>query len=328
MQKVILIVTFVIAAVFLARTLKERSTEQAEFERHEALVAAANECLDASQWKCAEDAINALLKDSPTDQNLLTHMAGILLEQERYEDCLNWVSSLDFSNKDLEYLSKKATSLIREMNELSIESSAHFRLEFEGHPSRTDVIEALTVLEVAYDSLCHLFDFYPENKMPVVLYEERSYQGVGPRPDWVAASFDGKLRIPINLMRNRDWYRPILFHELTHSFIRAMARNSIPLWLNEGIAQVVDASKTDKERPNGAKPTIQELSSPFVEVKNREKAELLYWYSEAMTHRLLLINNDFHILKQALTEISKTRNVDSSLEKFYKVTSEELLKGL
>ena len=76
----------------------------------------------------------------------------------------------------------------------------HFRVEFERNPSKSDVMEALAVLEVAYDSLCNLFDFRPENKMSLVLYRSREYQGMGPRPDWVAAVFDGKLRVPVEMM--------------------------------------------------------------------------------------------------------------------------------
>ena len=90
-------------------------------------------------------------------------------------------------------------------------------MEFEGNMSKVDVMEALAVLEVAYDSLCTLFDFRPENKLSLVLYRSQEYQGVGPRPDWVAAIFDGKLRVPVEMMHYREIYRPVLFHELTHS---------------------------------------------------------------------------------------------------------------
>ena len=47
------------------------------------------------------------------------------------------------------FLLQKSRQLIRENQELGIENSGHFRLEFEGNPTRMDVMEALSVLEVA-----------------------------------------------------------------------------------------------------------------------------------------------------------------------------------
>ena len=44
---------------------------------------------------------------------------------------------------------QKSRQLIRENQELGIENSRHFRLEFEGNPTRMDVMEVLSVLEVA-----------------------------------------------------------------------------------------------------------------------------------------------------------------------------------
>lgn len=337
MKKILIVILAIVTLTFLVQTYMQKTREKEAFEKHESLVKQANECLEAAQWKCAESAIQELLKESPTDYNLHVHMAGILLEQERYDDCLEWISQAE--QKDLESITseerlelhtiqEKAKKLKQEMLELNIESSRHFRLEFEGSPARTDIIEALTVLEVAYDSLQNLFDFYPENKMPVVLYESSDYQGIGPRPTWVAASFDGKLRIPVNLMQNRELYRPILFHELTHCFIRAMARNSIPLWLNEGIAQVVDASKTGAPRPEGDKPTIPELTTSFVKQESTKRALVLYWYSEQMVHGMLERNGDFTTLRKALAEISKTRDIDKVLETFYGTTTESLLNAI
>ena len=218
------------------------------------------------------------------------HLAWILHEQERYEECIAYVQSRKFSHDDLTYLKEKSELLIHEMETLGLERSMHFRVEFEGRPAPSDVLEALSVLEVAYDSLCHLFDFHPENKMHLVLYESSQYQGIGPRPEWVGAIFDGKLRIPVNVMSRREIYRPMFFHELTHAFVRAMTRYHVPLWVNEGIAQVIDASHTGMAKPEGSAPSIESLSTPFVNENNTDTAIKLYWYSQAMVERLLARN--------------------------------------
>jgi hypothetical protein len=210
------------------------------------------------------------------------------------------------------------------MEELEIERSMHFRLEFEGHPARNDIMEALSVLEVAYDSLCHLFDFHPENKMHLVLYESSQYQGVGPRPEWVGAVFDGKLRIPVDVMQYREIYRPMFFHELTHAFVRAMTRSKVPLWVNEGIAQVVDASRTGMPRPEGDAPSIAALTTPFVNESSTSVAVKLYWYSQAMVERLLQRNASFIHFRDFIQSL-RQMDADEALQKFYGVSTRQLL---
>ena len=321
-----LIVTFLsmVAILFLVRTVITGKAEMDSFRKREAMVAEATECLESGDWSCAEKAVRELLCDAPHDTNLQMHLAIILYEQERYEECRSYIASLNFKNQDLELIDKKAASLIREMAELGIERSMHFRVEFEGNLSKRDVMEALAVLEVAYDSLCRLFDFHPENKMHLVLYESPQYQGVGPRPEWVGAVYDGKLRIPVNVMEYQEVYRPMFFHELTHAFVRAMTRRPVPLWINEGIAQIIDASRTGAPRPEGSVPSLESLAAPFVNENNTSRALSLYWYSQRMVEQLLRRNGNFVHFREFIQGLGK-RDPDEVLQEFYGVTASQLL---
>ena len=324
MKNLISIVIGIIVLLVGARWYMQQSAAKEAFDKHEALIAETNECLEMAEWNCAEKNVRALLKESPDDQNLQLHLAGILYEQERYEECIAYIQSRNFTNADFDFLKQKSESLIREMQELQLERSMHFRVEFEGRPARKDIMEALAVLEVAYDSLCHLFDFRPENKMHLVLYESSQYQGVGPRPEWVGAVFDGKLRIPVNVMAYREIYRPMFFHELTHAFVRAMTRYHVPLWVNEGIAQVIDASRTGMQRPEGGAPSIEALTTPFVNENSTAVAVKLYWYSQAMVERLLARNSSLIHFRDFIQNM-RSLGDDKALQKYYGVTVQQLL---
>ena len=160
MKSISLIAKIIVLLVILGGGLhlfKTKFAEKDAFEKYEALIAETNECLNAAEWKCAERNVLQLLQENPNDENLQLHMAGILFEQERYEDCIRFIDSLHQEKEDFKFLKKKSESLLHEMRTLDLERSAHFRLEFEGRPSRNEVLEALSVLEVAYDSLCRLF---------------------------------------------------------------------------------------------------------------------------------------------------------------------------
>lgn len=320
------IVTFLsIVFFYVAWQFYEKyRAEQEEFEVREHIVRNATECLELGNWECAEKNIRTLLRDVPHDSNLQLHLAGILYEQERYEECIRYIDSVGVKTPDFDFLKKKSTQLIREMEELGIERSMHFRVEFEGHPSKSDVMEALAVLEVAYDSLCHLFDFRPKNKMSLVLYTSNEYQGMGPRPEWVGAVYDGKLRVPVEMMRYREIYRPVLFHELTHSFVRSMTHVKVPLWINEGIAQVIDGSRTGNPRPEGQVPSMNALTEPFVKEPSADVAVRLYWYSQKMVERMLARNPSFVHFREFVQSLRKMET-DDALESCYGVTAAQLL---
>ena len=334
-KRVIFLLILCLATLFFAiREIKDISKQRSEVEQHNSLVTEANDCLASGDWICAEKGIRALLAETPDDANLQLHLAGILFEQERYEECIRYVDSLQRDGADFKVLKEKSQTIMREMRELKLESSDHFRLEFEGTPALNDILEALSVLEVAYDSLCRLFDFRPTNKMGLVLYQSSEYQGVGPRPDWVGAVFDGKLRVPVNVMQYREVYRPMLFHELTHAFVRAMTRAKVPLWLNEGIAQVVDASRNDKPRPDGPVPDLEMLTLPFVNQENSEVATRLYWYSQRMVEALLYRDGVTRGDERAVESVRKLRaciqdlytlGTDGALKKHYGLTAAQLL---
>ena len=302
-----------------------------EREEYFAKIAVTNECLRVGDWKCAEKNVSDLLMSEPNDTNLQMHMAGILFEQGRYQECISYIGTLNFKHKDLDYLVEKSKLLEQELAQLGVENSMHFRLEFDGGPSKKDVMEALAVLEVAYDSISNLFDFLPENKMCLVLYQDKEFQGVGPRPDWVGAVFDGKLRVPVNMMAYREVYRPVLFHELTHAFVRAMTRADVPCWMNEGIAQVIDASHNDEERPLGAYPNIESLRNSFVKEKNSATVKKLYWFSKRMVEELLWRDGGgseaFRKFAKCLQDLQKL-GTDGALKKYYGTTAQDLLESV
>ena len=307
------------------------SKRKAECERYNNLVAETNECLAVGDWKCAEKNVRDLLKSEPNDTNLQLHMAGILFEQGRYKECVSYIETLKFKHADLDYLVEKSNYLEQEMAQLGVENSMHFRLEFDGGPSKKDVMEALAVLEVAYDSISNLFDFMPENKMCLVLYEDKEFQGIGPRPDWVGAVFDGKLRVPVNMMAYREVYRPVLFHELTHAFVRAMTHANVPCWMNEGIAQVVESSNNNEGRPSGAAPNIDALSKSFVKQNDAAMVRKLYWFSKRMVAELLKRDGGgteaFRNFAKCLRDLSEL-GMDGALQKYYGTTAQDLLKSI
>lgn len=325
MKKILCIIGIVVIGLIVLHRCKTYFAYAENMISYNNTVQEFNECLEAFDWSCAEKNAKILLKEDPSDTLMQNNLAIVLLEQEKYSECISFVNSQKSGSTQLNQLGEKAALLKRELEELHLEKSYHFRLEYDGTPSRENVMEALSVLEVAYDSISGLFQFEPSNKLSLVLYQAQEHTGVGPRPDWVGAIFDGKLRVPENVMSHREAYRPMLFHELTHSFVRGMTHGQVPLWINEGIAQIIDGSRTSTERPAGAKPSLKELEEPFVNEKSKAKAEILYWYSQKMVEGMLSRNSDFVHFREFVEHLNRLGEKDA-LMKYYSVTAEQLLE--
>ena len=80
----------------------------------------------------------------------------------------------------------------------------------------------------------------------VILYEGRRFFELREMPDWVGGSYDGKIRVPIDLGRPPDEaLLGLLRHELAHAFLARLSRRSAPGWLQEGLAQYVEGRRIE-----------------------------------------------------------------------------------
>jgi hypothetical protein len=100
-------------------------------------------------------------------------------------------------------------------------------------------------LDSDYDSLVSQLGAAPSGSIIVILYPDHEFFDVTQAPTWSTALNDGKLQIPIRgLTQMNAQLARILRHELTHSFVTAISRGRSPLWLQEGVAQMMEPRNT------------------------------------------------------------------------------------
>ena len=133
----------------------------------------------------------------------------------------------------------------------------NFTVTFEGGGDELGT-STLAALEEAYVEIGSRFQLWPEQKTEVILYGNRDFKSLTNAPDWSGGLYDGKIRIPIGgLTGMNENLRRILYHEYAHVLIRALARNRVPLWLNEGLAQWAAGETTaplEERLAQGEKP--------------------------------------------------------------------------
>ncbi len=115
-------------------------------------------------------------------------------------------------------------------------------------------------MENQYQDLGRQLSYEPAENIIVILYTQREFVDITEAPSWAGALNDGKLRIPIGgvTAMNPELQR-VLKHELTHSFIASLAGGRCPVWLNEGVAQLME--------PRSASMYAQSLAPLFQQRK-------------------------------------------------------------
>jgi Tfp pilus assembly protein PilF len=118
--------------------------------------------------------------------------------------------------------------------------SRHFTLQSDGPVPREVSQKVLRDLEEGYEEIGYKLGHYPRSDIPVILYSKVLFKEITRSPSWVAGRYDGKIRVPVGgLSRGGDArdLRPVLYHELTHAFLRSMAPQGLPRWFEEGLAK-------------------------------------------------------------------------------------------
>ncbi|MGC2366444.1 MAG: peptidase MA family metallohydrolase [Candidatus Sulfotelmatobacter sp.] len=168
------------------------------------------------------------------------------------EAIASWKHSLELRPDPAvqQYLAKAQREQTVESDFAERESS-HFVLHYEGkQTSEAFRAQILAALESDYDDLARDLGTPPRDDIQVTLFTEQAFFDVTRAPSWSGALNDGKLRIPISGL---DSMTPelarVLRHELAHSFINQISAGRCPIWLHEGIAQMLEPKSLGSDGP-------------------------------------------------------------------------------
>jgi tetratricopeptide (TPR) repeat protein len=124
--------------------------------------------------------------------------------------------------------------------EMEQESRGHFQLSFvDGKQVAELAPRILETLEDAYTELGSELAYFPDIKVPVLIYLRKDFSAVTNSPDWAGGVYDGKIRLPLGGMHQMtDQLAAVLYHEYMHVLVHFMTGRRAPVWLNEGLAEM------------------------------------------------------------------------------------------
>ena len=246
-------------AVELLEHCVERSPEEPVFVHNlaEALTRLARDRRESEEWSVREEAIGYLRR--------ATELAP---ERDELQRLLERWETSTAAEKDLW---RKKT--------------LHFELSFDGTRDElmwgTGPLES--ELESSYGEFGELFGFFPvESGRPrirVVLLRREEFAQVTGIGDWAAGAFDGTVRVPVEDLRaEQEGLKRVLRHELVHAFVQEVGGNQVPGWLNEGLAQWLEAP-FDGERPRDVQRALRRLKGADLFDLERLNGSLASWDS-------------------------------------------------
>ena len=143
--------------------------------------------------------------------------------------------------------------------------AGRFTLAYAPGVSDALAAQVLEVLEDAYAAIGAELGYYPEADIPVLLYAREDFAAVTRSPEWAGGVYDGKIRVPLGgVKRMSPPLRALLYHEYAHVVVRFLGQGRVPVWLNEGIAEM--AGRRQFAVPHGsASPAGQRIDKAMLE---------------------------------------------------------------
>ena len=158
-----------------------------------------------------------------------------------YEEALRHAPSHALVKTRLEALRREASL----GNGFFQAQGAHFTVLFEGPSDEQLANRAIDILENAYWQVGSALSVYPDRILTVVLYTQEQFRDITRSPQWAAAAYDGRIRVPVRgALADPAELERVLTHEYTHALVQTITPRNVPTWLNEGLAVYLE--------PNGA----------------------------------------------------------------------------
>ena len=208
--------------------------------------------------------------------------------------------------------------------EMGQEVRGHFQLSFvDGVQGETLATAILETLEDAYSELGSELAYYPDVRVPVLLYSRSDFSTVTKSPDWAGAVYDGKIRLPLGgLHHMTDQLAAMLYHEYMHVLVHFLGNRQIPVWLNEGLAElagrrIYSSPLADLHKASEANQLIgwDDLAGPFAGLAD-EKVRLAYEQSHSLVH-FMVDRFGWHKMTELLKRLARRQAWQTAITAVY-----------
>ncbi len=167
----------------------------------------------------------------------------------------------------------------------------HFTALFEAPTDEPLARLAVERLEAAYWRVGKTLGVYPPQPITVVLYTREQFGDITKLAAWSVAVYDGRIRVPIGgALEQRDELDRVLSHEFVHAVVAMFGGRTVPAWMNEGLATVLEPAGSEDAEAALTRidmpPSLSTLHRSFVGLSRRD-AEIAYASAARAVRRLI-----------------------------------------
>jgi tetratricopeptide (TPR) repeat protein len=146
-------------------------------------------------------------------------------------------------------------------------------------------------LEAAYLRIGKTLGIQPSRRVTVVLYTREQFDEITRLAGWSVAAYDGCIRLPLGgALAEPEELDRVVSHEFVHALIETVAGRTVPGWLNEGLATVLEPAGSDDAEAvlarTEARLAPSTLRAHFAGL-NRRDAEIAYGSAARAVRRLI-----------------------------------------
>jgi len=231
----------------------------------------------------------------------------------------------------LEVLKKVESEYIVE-KDFDVDSHVNFTVSFDGDSDYRIGREVIDALQAAWSRVGSDLNFYPSEKIAVVIYTNRQFRDLLDKPKNVGGLYDGKIRVPvggIDTERDRERLRKALAHEYAHGAVHFLTHNRCPLWFNEGIAEYMSETWTpDKQahllqaRDSGRLFPLESLSAAL---RDSSSPRIRLAYIQAMSVvQFIASRYGVYNLRRILDRIDEGDDIEEALRRSINIGMKQL----
>jgi tetratricopeptide (TPR) repeat protein len=247
----------------------------------------------------AEDWFERALKAAPEFTVASQWLGELQYRDGRTKEAVNTYEAALKLNPKADALEKRLADWRKEaqLQDRFYESrGAHFVVLFEGPADETLARSIVERLEKAYWRIGGVLTAYPSKPITVVLYTTEQFRDITRMPEWTAAAYDGRIRVPIKgALVDMERLDRVLSHEFVHAVVAMLGGRNVPVWMNEGLAVALEDGDSEYAQVLArarTRPSLQELHGSFSRLSGGD-AHLAYAVSANAVKRMLALRGPY-----------------------------------
>lgn len=264
---------------------------------------------------------------TPKDPYISYVLGATYMEEGKYTEALAFLEVGSLSQDESvrsasSELLAKVRGDVRQEQSFSVHQSSGFVIRYEGEEKPEMAERVIAILKAEGPNVRSVVGAIPANAVEVILYTSDRFAAERGLPDWAGGVYDGRIRAGRGDAESPR-FRSILAHEYAHAAVHSVGGRRVPVWMNEGIAQVVQYGPAPPEmKVTGTAPSISRLNSSFLGL-GRAEASAAYGASY-LAVSFIARKYGSGAIPAILSDIAKGTSPAAALKRITGLTESEL----